>query len=73
MGEADLPTNMMVEKQKVIIDQLRHKLELDLNDFDKLSPEDLRHAVDKAIGQVNQSYHMYQIETFTLKPYTNIY
>ncbi len=52
MGEADLPTNMIVEKQKIIIDQLRNKLQLDLQNFNKLSSEELRHAVDIAIGQV---------------------
>ena len=37
MGDYELPTNLMMEKQKVVIDQLRRKLDLDLDNFNKLS------------------------------------
>lgn len=42
-----------MEKQKVIIDQLKGKLPLDLGEFDKLSTDELRMQVDNAIGQVS--------------------
>lgn len=52
-GEADMPTSHVMEKQKVVIDQLKNKLDLhDFENFDKLSAEELRQAVDKAIGQI---------------------
>lgn len=52
-GEADMPTSRVMEKQKVVIDQLKNKLDLnDFEHFDKLSAEELRQAVDKAIGQI---------------------
>lgn len=51
-GHSELPTNLVVEKQKVIIDQLRHKLHMDIDDLGKLSAEDLRKVVDNAIGQI---------------------
>ena len=35
-GGEELPTNMVMEKQKVVIDELKHKLNLDLDRFDKL-------------------------------------
>ena len=43
----------MIEKQKVVIDELRHKLDLDLKNFDVLSTDELRQVVDHAIGQVS--------------------
>ena len=32
----ELPTNQMVAKQRVVIDELRTKMNLELDDFDKL-------------------------------------
>ncbi len=37
MGDHELPTSMMMEKQKVVIDQLKNKLDLDLENFNKLT------------------------------------
>ena len=37
MGDYEIPTSVMMEKQKVVIDQLRRKLDLDLENFNKLS------------------------------------
>ncbi|CAM1306729.1 RUNDC1 (predicted) [Pycnogonum litorale] len=51
-GEAGLPQNVVMEKQKVIIDQLKRKMHLDLGEFDKLTSDDLRKQVDVAIGQL---------------------
>lgn len=36
MGEADLPTSKVLEKQKILIDQLTHRLNLQLEDMNKL-------------------------------------
>lgn len=51
-GDIELPTSKTLEKQKVIIDELRTKLDLDLDHFNKLSTEELKMVVDKAIGQI---------------------
>ena len=37
----------------MIIEELKHKLELNIEDLDKLSPDDLRQLVDSAIGRVS--------------------
>ncbi|XP_067654664.1 RUN domain-containing protein 1-like isoform X1 [Haliotis asinina] len=47
-----MPTNQLMEKQRVVIDELKHKLDLDLQNFDRLSTEELRQVVDHAIGQI---------------------
>ncbi|CAF0808345.1 unnamed protein product [Adineta ricciae] len=48
------PTSVMIEKQRILIDQLRHKLHLQLDDasVSKLSAEELRKLVDQAIYQL---------------------
>ncbi|XP_064599758.1 RUN domain-containing protein 1-like [Liolophura sinensis] len=51
-GEAELPTSKVMEKQRVIIDELKHKMDLDLQHFEKLSPEELRQIVDHAVSQI---------------------
>ncbi|XP_059616851.1 RUN domain-containing protein 1 [Phlebotomus argentipes] len=52
-GEPVLPQSMLVEKQKVIIDEFKSKINLNLdeNALSHLSPEDLRHQVDSALGE----------------------
>uniref|UniRef100_A0A1B0EX81 Uncharacterized protein n=1 Tax=Phlebotomus papatasi TaxID=29031 RepID=A0A1B0EX81_PHLPP len=52
-GEPVLPQSMLVEKQKVIIDEFKSKINLNLdeNALPHLSPEDLRHQVDSALGE----------------------
>jgi len=52
-GEAGLPQTFIVERQNVIIDQLKNKLQLDVDDLDKFTVEELRQQVDQAVGQVN--------------------
>ena len=44
---------MVMEKQKVIIDELREKLNLPLDNLNKLSNDELKSAVDNAICQVS--------------------
>ena len=36
MGDSDLPTSQRIEKQDAIISQLRNKLDIDLENFEKL-------------------------------------
>lgn len=42
-----------MEKQRVVLEELRHKLDLDLENFDKLSAEELRDIVDHAVQSVS--------------------
>lgn len=51
-GEPVLPQSVIVQKQKVIIDELRNKINLNFNEIDlpQLSPEDLISQVDSALG-----------------------
>ncbi|KAK3770224.1 hypothetical protein RRG08_064334 [Elysia crispata] len=52
-GDADaLPTSKVMEKQKVVLEELKHKLDLNLENFDSLSAEELRQVVDHAVGQI---------------------
>ncbi|KAK7868724.1 hypothetical protein R5R35_002529 [Gryllus longicercus] len=51
-GEAGLPQSVIMERQRVIIDQLKGKLNLDVDDMSQMSVEDLRHQVDCAISQL---------------------
>lgn len=48
-----LPQSVVMERQKVIIDELIKKLDVNLNeDIGNLTPEDLRQRVDAAIAQI---------------------
>uniref|UniRef100_UPI00398EAADC RUN domain-containing protein 1 n=1 Tax=Pristiophorus japonicus TaxID=55135 RepID=UPI00398EAADC len=48
-----LPQSVVLERQRVIIDELIKKLDVNLNeDFSNLSPEELRQRVDAAIAQI---------------------
>ncbi|XP_072299914.1 RUN domain-containing protein 1 [Eucyclogobius newberryi] len=48
-----LPQSVVMERQKVIIDELIEKLDVNLNeDIGSLSPEELRQRVDVAIAQI---------------------
>ncbi|XP_054615418.1 RUN domain-containing protein 1 [Dunckerocampus dactyliophorus] len=48
-----LPQSVVMERQKVIIDELIKKLDVNLNeDIGNLSPEELRYRVDAAIAQI---------------------
>ena len=52
-GTGHLPQTKVMEKQSAIIDELRDKLDIKLDDFDKLSTDELRQTVDSAIGRVS--------------------
>nr|XP_006638190.1 PREDICTED: RUN domain-containing protein 1 isoform X1 [Lepisosteus oculatus] len=48
-----LPQSVVMERQRVIIDELIKKLDVNLNeDIGRLSPEELRQRVDSAIAQI---------------------
>ncbi|XP_063417130.1 RUN domain-containing protein 1-like isoform X2 [Mytilus trossulus] len=52
-GDADVvPTSKVMEKQKVVIDELKHKLDLNLEGFDSLSTDQLKQIVDHAVGEI---------------------
>lgn len=52
-GAGILPQHILVEKQKVIIDELKSKINLNLDETDlpQLSPDDLKKQVDSALGE----------------------
>lgn len=52
-GTGILPQTILVEKQKVIIDELKRKINLNLDETDlpQLSPDDLKKHVDLALGE----------------------
>lgn len=45
------PQAVMVEKQKIIIDELKQKMNLNFDDLPQLSPAELRTQVDQAFGE----------------------
>lgn len=49
-----LPSSMLIERQTVIIEQLKGKLSLNLDEMDRLTPEELRKQVDQALRDVSQ-------------------
>lgn len=48
-----MPSSMLIERQSVIIEQLKGKLSLNLDEMDRLTPEELRKQVDQAIRDVS--------------------
>lgn len=48
-----IPSSMLLERQSVVIEQLKSKLSLNLEVMDKLGPEELRKHVDQAIRDVS--------------------
>ncbi|XP_058796945.1 RUN domain-containing protein 1 [Phymastichus coffea] len=51
-GDADLPQSVILERQNLIINHLKEKLNFNVEDFCKLSTDDLRWQVDYAINQI---------------------
>lgn len=51
-GTAELPTSKVIEKQKVLLEELRHRLDLNLENFDKLSADELKQIVDRAVASI---------------------
>lgn len=50
-----IPSSMIMERQSVIIEQLKDKLPLELDKLEKMSPEELRKQIDKAIRDVSSA------------------
>lgn len=48
-----IPSSILLERQSVVIEQLKSRLSLNLEDMDKLGPEELRKHVDQAIKDVS--------------------
>lgn len=48
-GDAGMPSSMLLERQSVIIEQLKEKLPLNLDELDLLNPDDLRRKIDQAV------------------------
>lgn len=48
-----IPSSMLIERQSVIIEQLKGTLALNLDQMDKLSPDELRQQVDQALKNVS--------------------
>ncbi|KAL4225000.1 RUN domain containing 1 [Mactra antiquata] len=48
----EIPTSQQMEKQKVVLDQLRNTLDLKIDRLQNLSTEELRQVVDHAVGQI---------------------
>ncbi|XP_068212199.1 RUN domain-containing protein 1-like [Palaemon carinicauda] len=51
-GEGGPPQSKVMEKQRVIIEQLKGKLNLNVDEFEKLTVDDLRNQVDHAICEL---------------------
>ncbi|CAK9814741.1 RUN domain-containing protein 1 [Anthophora plagiata] len=51
-GDADLPQSMILERQSIIINHLKEKLNFNVDDLCKLPVDDLRWQVDYAISQI---------------------
>ncbi|XP_021004482.2 RUN domain-containing protein 1 [Parasteatoda tepidariorum] len=51
-GQASMPQSMLFERQSVVIEQLKGKLQLNFDELDKLSPDELRSQVDCAIKEL---------------------
>jgi RUN domain-containing protein 1 len=52
-GTLEIPSTLIMEKQRVIIDELKEKINLPIENMNKLSNDELKKAVDSAICQVN--------------------
>ncbi|KOX73287.1 RUN domain-containing protein 1 [Melipona quadrifasciata] len=51
-GNADLPQSMILERQNIIINHIKEKLNFNVDDLCKLPVDDLRWQVDYAISQI---------------------
>ena len=51
-GDGAVPSNLLLERQRVVMEQLRTRLNLKLENIDKLTAEELRGLVDAAVGQI---------------------
>lgn len=58
--QSEPPTQAILEKQRLVLEGLREKLELNISNVDKLPAAELQQVVDKAVSQVS-SMIIYQL------------
>ncbi|KAL3209296.1 hypothetical protein MRX96_009287 [Rhipicephalus microplus] len=51
-GDAGMPSSMLLERQSVIIEHLKERLPLNLDELDLLDPDDLRRKIDQAVREM---------------------
>ncbi|XP_039297413.1 RUN domain-containing protein 1 isoform X1 [Nilaparvata lugens] len=51
-GDAELPQSLVMERQKLVIDQLKGRLNLNIDHIDQLTMDDLKVHIDHAIAQL---------------------
>lgn len=52
-GEGGLPSNVLLERQNFILQQLKAQMALNLEEIEVLRPDELKDKVDSAIKEVN--------------------
>ena len=51
-GEGQVPSSILLERQKVVMEQLKARLNFNMDNIDKLTEEELKAEVDEAVGQL---------------------
>ena len=51
-GEAIVPSNMLLERQRIVMEQLKARLNLNMDNIVKLSEDELKAEVDSAVGSI---------------------
>ena len=49
-GEGTVPSNVLLERQKVVMEQLKARLNFNMDNIDKLTEDELKAEVDEAVG-----------------------
>merc|ERR1719300_1869035 len=51
-GEGDMPSSVLLERQRVVMEQLKARLNLNMDNIGKLSEDELKKEVDEAVGNL---------------------
>ena len=51
-GEGEMPSNVLLERQRVVMEQLKSRLNLNMDNIDKLTEDELKAEVDEAVGNL---------------------
>ena len=51
-GEGSMPSSVLLERQKVVMEQLKARLNFNMDNIDKLTEDELKAEVDEAVGQL---------------------
>ena len=51
-GEGSVPSSILLERQKVVMEQLKSRLNFNMDNIDKLTEDELKAEVDEAVGQL---------------------